>query len=100
MPTSTVTLVASTVSTVHLPGGAGRVVVTILSGPSSVSVTTDGTVPTSPASNIETDSNQQVLVGTVGAQAVFQPIYPAGQFRADTPVNMFSVGTPTLTVQW
>jgi hypothetical protein len=103
-----VTLVANQPSSVIIPAPCGRVVVTMMSAPSEVWMTSDGTGPVDPSSAILT-STQTTLAGAVGAQAVLQPTPmpggsapgPAGPGGSKNPqIQLMSVGTPVLELVW
>lgn len=93
-----VTLTGATPVTVPLGATAGRVVLTMISSPAEVYVTTDGSEPTAPT-DVENPTTASVLAGAIGQQTVVQPALTAGHM-VPTVINLASAGTPVVQLEW
>lgn len=80
-------------------GGAGRVVLTLMSGPAEVWATIDGSLPVQPQNGVVNSGAQVTLAGVAGAQAVLQaPLF--GDHMAAATVRIASAGTPVVEISW
>jgi hypothetical protein len=83
---------------VDIPNPTGRIVITMMSAPAEVWVTSDGTVPVAP-SGTQNTGTQRTLSGAVGEQIVVSPAIPGGHMALPI-IRLASVGSPVVELEW
>jgi hypothetical protein len=98
MPSEQLVL-SETPSTVFPGVPVGRVKVTILANPATVSATGDGSWPQMPITG-SVEPTTTVIAGVLGQVGWVVPPTPAGHLNGNPQINLASNGNPTVLVSW